>query len=161
MAKKRVMVYINASGNVAVDQNTVTIKTKKKDKVVWRSDDGGIRIDFDKPEGSPFKKNWFTASSGKDTKPAAQAIVQPVPAQRFRYSVTLTPANGNPLPTLDPGVDVDGGGGPGPRKKSARKKAARKKTARKKVARRKAVRKTVRKRASRKGARKKASRKKK
>jgi len=142
MANKKVHIRIDKTGNLYAYHNFVTIKTKKKEQVIWRGHGGRIKIAFDKPEGSPF--GWPSVLFPDETdKPSGQAIVQPVPKKRFRYSVTMTRPNGDVL-TLDPGVDVDGGGPPGGSSKKAHKKVA------KKAARKKSKKKSARKRSSRK-----------
>ncbi len=143
------------NGAISVSPPNVLIYPRRGDGVLWRGHGGRVSITFDKPEGSPFDSDTYTAPDETDFH-SGSAIAFPIPRRRFHYTVTLTKPNGQVL-TLDPGVDVDGSGPPGgtksSKKKTAKKKSSKKKVAKKKSSKKKAAKKKSAKRAPRKASR--------
>ena len=104
------------NGKLVANPDTVTIKTKNGDQVVWRGHGGPISIRFNK-DGTPFGSDTFAGANETDTH-SGQSLIRPNGIVSFHYTVTMTLPRGGDL-KLDPGVDVDGGGGPpeSPKKK--------------------------------------------
>jgi hypothetical protein len=139
-----------SNGVITVDKSRVSINRPNKDTVNWVGQGGRLQIDFPAAKSSIAPFGWRSSNvvSAGQAIDSGKSTTTHKHKRSFGYSITMWDA-ANRATTLDPIVEVDGGGPPAsPRKKAAKKKASKKKTAKKKAGKKKA-KKAARKKATR------------
>lgn len=115
-SSKGVLVLIkrDGSGTLSVDPDPVTVHRQKDERIEWQCefDHHRFEINFDKGDGTPFEQGTFGAEKGSNGMSGPWKAKSEVLKSHYDYSVRvwLSETDANPL-VLDPGVDVDDGGG--------------------------------------------------